>query len=77
MRHPEYQYLDPLERASRAATNGIDRTGVGIAGVVRRTRFDLSDGTAPIFTTKRVFWKTAVKEMLWFDRRHEVADVVA
>ena len=29
-------------------------------------RFDLSDGTAPVLTTKRVFWKTAVKEMLWF-----------
>lgn len=29
-------------------------------------RFDLSDGTFPVFTTKRVYWKTAVKEMLWF-----------
>jgi len=29
-------------------------------------RFDLSDGTVPILTTKRVYWKTAVKEMLWF-----------
>ncbi len=29
-------------------------------------RFDLSDGTVPILTTKRIFWKTAVKEMLWF-----------
>ena len=27
-------------------------------------RFDLADGF-PIFTTKRVFWKTAFKEMLW------------
>jgi thymidylate synthase len=29
-------------------------------------RFDLSGGTFPVFTTKRVYWKTAVKEMLWF-----------
>lgn len=29
-------------------------------------RFDLSAGTFPVYTTKRVFWKTAVKEMLWF-----------
>jgi thymidylate synthase len=29
-------------------------------------RFDLSDRQAPILTTKRVFWKTAVREMLWF-----------
>ncbi|MFX6499052.1 thymidylate synthase, partial [Acinetobacter baumannii] len=26
----------------------------------------LSDGSVPILTTKRVYWKTAVKEMLWF-----------
>lgn len=29
-------------------------------------RFDLLDGTAPILKTKRVYWKTAIKEMLWF-----------
>jgi len=29
-------------------------------------RFDLSSGEVPILTTKRVYWKTAVKEMLWF-----------
>jgi thymidylate synthase len=29
-------------------------------------RFDLSDGTFPVYSTKKVFWKTAVKEMLWF-----------
>jgi len=29
-------------------------------------RFDLSDGTVPILTTTRVYWKTAVKEMLCF-----------
>ena len=29
-------------------------------------RFDLSDGTIPILTTKRVFWKSAARELLWF-----------
>ncbi len=29
-------------------------------------RFDMSDGSFPVYTTKRVYWKTAVKEMLWF-----------
>jgi len=29
-------------------------------------RFNLFDGLAPILTTKRVYWKTAAKEMLWF-----------
>ncbi|MBB3147200.1 thymidylate synthase [Phyllobacterium trifolii] len=29
-------------------------------------RFDLTDGSFPVYTTKRVYWKTAIKEMLWF-----------
>jgi thymidylate synthase len=29
-------------------------------------RFQLRDGVAPILTTKRVYWKTAIREMLWF-----------
>ncbi|KZC81398.1 thymidylate synthase [Sphingobium yanoikuyae] len=45
----------------------IDRTGVGTRSVFGATaRFDLSDGTVPIITTKRVYWKTSTKEMLWF-----------
>lgn len=67
MRHPEYQYLDLLERVLEHGDKRIDRTGVGTQSIFgAMTRFDLSDGTAPILTTKRVFWKTAVKEMLWF-----------
>lgn len=67
MRHPEYQYLDLLERVLESGDERIDRTGVGTRALFgAMMRFDLSDGTAPILTTKRVFWKTAVKEMLWF-----------
>jgi thymidylate synthase len=29
-------------------------------------RFDLSDGRMPLITTKRVYWKTATREFLWF-----------
>ncbi len=67
MRHPEYQYLDLMERVLEQGDERIDRTGVGTRSLFgAMVRFDLSDGTAPIFTTKRVYWKTAVKEMLWF-----------
>lgn len=67
MRHPEYQYLDLLERVLESGDERIDRTGVGTRALFgAMMRFDLSDGTAPVLTTKRVFWKTAVKEMLWF-----------
>lgn len=67
MRHPEYQYLDLMERVLDQGDARVDRTGVGTRSIFgAMLRFDLSDGTAPILTTKRVYWKTAVKEMLWF-----------
>ncbi|AVO43653.1 thymidylate synthase [Phreatobacter cathodiphilus] len=67
MRHPEYQYLDLLERVLETGDERIDRTGVGTRSVFgSMVRFDLSQGHVPILTSKRVYWKTAVKEMLWF-----------
>lgn len=66
-RHPEYQYLDLLSDVLERGDERLDRTGVGTRSIFgAMARFDLSDGTVPILTTKRVFWKTAVKEMLWF-----------
>lgn len=66
-RHPEYQYLDLVEHLLEKGDRRIDRTGVGTLSTFgAMMRFDLSDGTFPAYTTKRVFWKTAVKEMLWF-----------
>jgi thymidylate synthase len=66
-RHPEYQYLDLLSDVLERGDERLDRTGVGTRSLFgAMVRFDLSDGQAPILTTKRVYWKTAVKEMLWF-----------
>lgn len=67
MRHPEYQYLDLLTQVLERGDERVDRTGVGTRSIFgAMIRFDLSDGTVPILTTKRVYWKTAVKEMIWF-----------
>ncbi|KQV82912.1 thymidylate synthase [Rhizobium sp. Root1220] len=66
-RHPETQYLDLMTHLITHGDRRIDRTGVGtLATFGAMMRFDLSDGTFPVYTTKRVYWKTAVKEMLWF-----------
>ncbi|NTA37607.1 thymidylate synthase [Agrobacterium salinitolerans] len=66
-RHPEYQYLNLIEHLLEKGDRRIDRTGVGTLSTFgAMMRFDLSDGTFPVYTTKRVYWKTAVKEMLWF-----------
>jgi thymidylate synthase len=63
--HPENQYLDMLKLILETGSERIDRTGVGTKAIFGLTmRFDLSKGF-PVFTTKRVYWKTAFKEMLW------------
>jgi thymidylate synthase len=67
MRHAEHQYLDLLAQILAHGDERIDRTGVGTRSIFGASvRFNLSDGSVPILTTKRVFWKPAVREMLWF-----------
>lgn len=67
MRLPEHQYLDLLAHILESGDRRVDRTGVGTLSVFgAMCRFPLKGGQAPILTTKRVYWKTAVKEMLWF-----------
>jgi thymidylate synthase len=66
-RHWEWQYLDLMRRVWEQGDERVDRTGVGTRSVFgAQLRFDLSDGRMPLLTTKRVFWKTATREMLWF-----------
>src|SRR3954447_4505637 len=65
--HPEAAYLDLMERVWREGIPRPDRTGVGTRALFGQTlRIDLSDGTVPLLTTKRVSWKTIVRELLWF-----------
>jgi len=65
MSHPEEQYLELLRMLIESGDERIDRTGVGTRAVFGyQMRFDLSEGF-PVFTTKKVLWKTAFKEMLW------------
>jgi len=67
VKHPEYQFLELLDRVLEKGDERVDRTGVGTRSLFGELlRFDLSQGQVPILTTKRVYWKTAVKEMLWF-----------
>ena len=65
LEHPERQYLELLRTLLTAGDLRVDRTGVGTRAIFGHTlRFDLAEGF-PVFTTKRIFWKTAFKEMLW------------
>ena len=66
-RHWEWQYLDLMRRIWGHGDERVDRTGVGTRSVFgAELRFDLSGGRMPLLTTKRVFWKTATRELLWF-----------
>jgi thymidylate synthase len=65
--HWEWQYLDLMRRIWEHGDERIDRTGVGTRSVFgTQIRFDLAGGAMPLITTKRVYWKTATREFLWF-----------
>lgn len=65
--HYEDQYLRLLREVWEHGDERRDRTGVGTRSLFGPTlRFDLSDDRVPLLTTKRVAWKTAAREMLWF-----------
>jgi thymidylate synthase len=65
--HPETPVLDLMRRVWEEGVERPDRTGTGTRALFGVTlRFDLSDGTVPLLSTKRVFWKSAVRELLWF-----------
>lgn len=65
--HYETAYLDLMRRVWSEGDERQDRTGVGTRSLFgEQLRFDLSDGRVPLLTTKRVYWKAAAREMLWF-----------
>lgn len=65
--HYEDQYLDLMRRIWEEGDARIDRTGVGTRSLFgEQLRFDLRDGRVPLLTTKRVFWKAAARELIWF-----------
>lgn len=67
MPHYEQQYLDLMRQIWTSGDERIDRTGVGTRSIFGATmRFSLADNAIPLLTTKRVYWKVAAREMLWF-----------
>ena len=59
-------YLDLLRRVRHEGAMKSDRTGTGTVSVFgHQFRCDLSEGF-PLVTTKRMFWKGVVHELLWF-----------
>lgn len=65
-KHEEYQYLNLIKHVMQKGVEKMDRTGTGTFGVFgSQMRYDLRN-QFPLLTTKRVFWKGVVEELLWF-----------
>lgn len=69
MTTPQYHDEQYLKMLKYIMDNGVDkpnRTGVGARSVFSyQLRFDLSDGTIPLLTTKKVHTKSVIYELLW------------
>lgn len=65
------EYLDLVQKVWRRGEHRSDRTGVGTRSLFgEQLRVDLQDGF-PILTTKQVWFKGVVCELLWFLRAEE------
>ena len=68
-RSDEFKYLDLAKHILEHGKERVDRTGVGTLSVFgTQLRFDISNGTLPLLTTKRVGLKAIVEELLFFCR---------
>lgn len=65
----ECQYFDLIENILKNGKFKEDRTGTGTISLFgAQMRFNLRNSTMPLLTTKRLFWRAIVEELLWFIR---------
>ena len=68
MRHEENQYLNLIDDILSEGTREEGRNGTTFTAVGAAMHFSLNDRRVPFLTTKRLAWKTCLKELLWFIR---------
>lgn len=64
--HDEYQYLNLVQKILDTGDKRVDRTGVGTLSIFgAMQRYSLRNNTLPLLTTKRVFTRGVIEELLW------------
>ncbi|KAJ3192888.1 Thymidylate synthase [Irineochytrium annulatum] len=68
--HAESQYLSLVSTIISSGEPRKDRTGTGTLSIFSppQLRFNLADGSFPLFTTKRVPLRAVFEELMWFVR---------
>ena len=64
----EMQYLNLIKKILERGNLEKGRNGNTLSIFGESMRFSLENGKIPILTTKKVAWKTCLKELLWFVR---------
>ena len=65
-RHEENQNVQLIKDIRDYGENDEGRNGCTRFVFGATLKFNLSEGQVPILTTKRMAWKTCLKELLWF-----------
>ena len=69
-------YKNLLENVLQTGNKRPDRTGTGTISVFgKQLKIDIKDH-CPLLTTKKVAWKTCIKELLWFLRGETDAKIL-
>ena len=66
--HEENQYLKLIKEIIEEGFYEKGRNGTTQSVFGRSMRFSLKNGKIPLLTTKKLAWKTCLKELLWFIR---------
>jgi thymidylate synthase len=64
--HEENQYLNLLDDILSTNSEFVGRNGKTLSIYGSAMRFSLENNSIPLITTKKVAWKTCLRELLWF-----------
>jgi thymidylate synthase len=64
--HPDLQYQNLIKNVIGLGELKKTRNGSTVSLFGQQMTFDLNNNFVPVLTTKKVAWKTCIKELLWF-----------